>query len=624
MKNILSKSFVAAFASALFVLFLYYQNQNITFFEELENRALSLMYRIRGPAVHDQRIAIIAIDEKSLKELGRWPWPRQYWAEFLSAINKSNPSLLFIDVWFSEHQSPGADLALEKAFKQSHNVLLPIVFELDNPTSHAEISRWAVKVNQNGLLSTAQEPKGVIASIPQFASATKGSGHINVFSDSDGVIRWTPLVIKYRENYYPSLALAAAKEATGAKDIVAEGEDRIKLGDITVQTDENLRMLINYKGPERTYTYYSFADVMRGRVAKSSLTGKFLLVGTTAQGIYDMRVTPVFPSNMPGVEVNANIIDNILHQDSLLRGPLQQLSDIFFIIAAGIIMGLIIPRMKAAFAFPFAAALLLGYGYLAVYLFTRGYWLSTLYPSLSIILSYLSATVVLLFIGEKKIVTIKRIFSNYVSKEVVDELIKHPEKAKLGGELKDITIIFCDLKGFTGYNERHSPGEVVTMLNEYFEAMTECIIKYNGTLDKFLGDGIMAFWNAPLDQPNHPELAVRCALDMLVRFEGLRGKWKSESRELFDFGIGINSGEVIIGNIGVYGRKMDYTIIGDSVNITSRLLEQTRAFNRKIIITKIFFNRVKDIIDAEELGNIILKGKEEPVSLLAVVGLKKP
>jgi adenylate cyclase len=153
--------------------------------------------------------------------------------------------------------------------------------------------------------------------------------------------------------------------------------------------------------------------------------------------------------------------------------------------------------------------------------------------------------------------------------------------------------------------------------------MTACIIKYNGTLDKFLGDGIMAFWNAPLDQANHPELAVRCALDMSVRFEDLRRKWTEEAKEVFDYGISLNAGEVIIGNIGVSGRKMEYTTIGDAVNITSRLLEQTRIFNRKIIITKIYFDRVKDIIDAEELGTIKLKGKEEPVTLLAVVGLKK-
>jgi adenylate cyclase len=238
-------------------------------------------------------------------------------------------------------------------------------------------------------------------------------------------------------------------------------------------------------------------------------------------------------------------------------------------------------------------------------------------------LSYLSATAVRLFTGERKIVEIRRMFSSYVSKKVVDELIKDPEKAKLGGQVKEVTIIFSDLKGFTSYSEKNTPQQVVSTLNEYFAVMAECIIEYNGTLDKFLGDGIMAFWNAPVDQEKHPELALRCALEMSRRFERLQKKWMSESRELLDYGIGINIGDVIVGNVGVSGKKMEYTAIGDTVNVTHRVQDQTRIFKRNIIITEKFFEKIRDIVDTEELGPVTLKGKEEPVTLLAVTGLKR-
>jgi adenylate cyclase len=619
-KKINLLSLLAAILSAVIIILLYYKSS--PFLEELEGRSLGLMFDVRGKKAPDPEIAIIAIDEKSLKEIGRWPWSRKSWAEFIKRVDRYDPRLIILDVWFSERESASADRDLLNALLNSDKVILPIVFEINESTSAPDISDWALDKSSITGTGFFLEGKGVIASLPEFNRAVKQGGHINVSLDTDGTIRWTPLIIRYKEDLYPSLALAASKELANDETLGVVCGERIDLGGATIPVDEYNRMLINYAGQEHTYPYYSLVDVVKGKIEKTSLKNKILLVGASAQGIYDMRVTP-FSSNTPGVEVNANIIDNIRNSSFLVRKPVQRMIDIMFILSAGLLFGLIIPRVRAVLAFPFALSVILGYSALAFFFFTEGYWISTVYPILGMLFAYISSTAVRLFYGERKITEIRRMFASYVTKEIVDELIKNPEKARLGGQIKELTIIFCDLRGFTGYSERHSPGAVVSKLNEYFAAMTECIMKYNGTLDKFLGDGIMAFWNAPLDQENHPELALLCALDMRERFESLRRKWKSESNESWEIGIGINIGEVLVGNIGAPGRKMEYTVIGDNVNITHRIMDLTRGNEGNIIISGSLYKRVKDMVDADEIGDILLKGKEEPVMLISVKGLKK-
>lgn len=619
MKRIHALGFLSAIISSCIILFLYYQE--IPFLERLEGNTLDLMFAVRGQQRPDPAIAIIAIDEKSLGELGRWPWSRRHWSAFLNNVRTLNPRLLILDVWFSEQEAPDVDLGLQNAITASQRAVLPIVFELNSPTSAADIAFQAIPGDLVSGSAPLVEGTGVIASLPAFNRAARGIGHINITPDYDGTIRWTPLLIRHKGHVFPSLALAASRVLLAPEQSAFLLGERIVLGRSDVLTDEASRMLINYTGPPGTYPYHSFVDVMQGRVSADHLRDKILFIGATAQGIYDMRATPYSP-NTPGVEVNATITDNILNRTFLVRRPPDRLFDMVFILAAGGLFGIIIPRVRAAFALPFAVTVAIGYSALAYHFFRNGHWLSTVYPVLSLVFAYLSSSAVRLFAGERRVQEIRKMFSNYVSKQVVDELIRDPEKARLGGQQKEITILFSDLKGFTGFSEKHSPREVVSILNEYFAVMADCIIEYNGTLDKFLGDGIMAFWNAPLDQEKHPELAVRCGLEMARRFARLQERWKRESRELLDFGIGINTGEVIIGNVGVAGKKMEYTAIGDQVNITHRIQDQTRVFQRSIIITGNCFEKVREIVDAEELGPVFLKGKEEAVVIYAVKGLR--
>ena len=213
-------------------------------------------------------------------------------------------------------------------------------------------------------------------------------------------------------------------------------------------------------------------------------------------------------------------------------------------------------------------------------------------------------------------------FSSYVSKRIVDELIKDPSKATLGGDRKEITVLFSDIRGFTSFSEKHQPEEVVKLLNEYLGAMTEIVFDYEGTLDKFVGDAIMALWGAPVGQPDHADRAVRCALAMIERLKQLQAKWAAEGKYVIDIGIGINTGDMVVGNMGAEGKKMDYTVIGDNVNLGARLEGLTRQYNNHIIISEFTYEKVKDIVQVNELGSVTVKGKQKPVRIYDLVGIK--
>jgi adenylate cyclase len=264
-------------------------------------------------------------------------------------------------------------------------------------------------------------------------------------------------------------------------------------------------------------------------------------------------------------------------------------------------------------------------GYLGVvyYLFAaKGLWFNLVYPASALFFGYIGQTAYRFFMEERRARDIRRMFSSYVSKRIVDELIRDPSKAKLGGDRKEITVLFSDIRGFTSFSEKLQPEEVVSLLNEYLGAMTEIVFEHEGTLDKFVGDAIVALWGAPIGQPDHAERGVRCALAMIDRLKKLQDKWKAEGKHVIDIGIGINTGEMVVGNIGAPGKKMDYTVIGDNVNLGARLEGLTRQYNNHIIISEYTYAKVKDAVQAKELGTVTVKGKQKPVVVYDVTGLK--
>lgn len=583
---------VLTFVSALSVIFLYYRQPELL--EGIEERMYDFRFRMRGELKPSGKTAIAAIDEKSIEELGRFPWPRGRFAELVDRLSASGAKAILFDIFFPEGSEPAEDEAFASALGRSGITALPVFFE----------------ISPEGSIG------GVTENIPGLKNASRGPIHINMTPDPDGVVRRTPLAM----GGYPSLSLRGAMDVLGLKSYSQSGR-AITLGEIRIPLDEKGRMLINYTGPDGLYERFSISDVISGKVAAEKLKDKVILVGATAMGIYDLRVTP-FSNNTPGVEVNANIIDNILRGDFIGRGWQETLMDLFFIVFLSFLVSFVILRARPLIALPFVMAVLTGYFFLVFRLFLMGMWVSTVYPALGVVLSYSITASLRFFFLEKSARQIRWMFSSYVSKNIVEELVKNPKLAKVGGQQKLITILFCDLKGYTRFSERYSPQEVVRTLNEYLSEMVDVIMKYDGTLDKFMGDGIMAFWGAPLTQENHAELGVRCALEMTERLQGLHRRWHTEEREPLEAGVGINTGEVIVGNIGVEGKKMEYTAVGDSVNITYRIQNLSREI-KKPVMTESLYERVKDIVEAEHMGSMKIRGREAPLDLYVLTGLKR-
>jgi adenylate cyclase len=617
-----------------------------------EMKSLDLRFRLREalqPEKSDADFAVIAIDEKSIREIGRWPWSRAEMAKLVKIVAEGQPRVIGLDILFSEPETTNLhsliqtfkknyaghspsdrrflkllernerevnpDLQLANAIEHAGNVVLPMALIV--PTTDLSARQQppseppaVLTTSSFGLIKQASmaktflpiEADSVIPPIPLLAERTKALGHGYYQPDRDGVLRWEYLVLKYGDDYYPSFGLQIARVALGLRreEMQLWLGEAVDAGRIRIPTDERGRILINYTGREGAFPTYSATDILHGRLAPDLFQNKIVLVGTTALGTYDLKVTPL-SANLPGVEKNAMVVENIIQDRFLRRTDGMKLLDAMFILLFGGSLWLILPRVSALQGVAVAGCMFIGYLILAQLLFQRyGLWINLLYPTATVAISYTALTALRFMTEERRAKEIRQIFSSYVSPKMVAELVKDPDKAKLGGERKQLTVLFSDVRGFTTFSEQHQPEEVVAMLNEYMKAMTEVIFRWDGTLDKFVGDAIMVFWGAPLDQPQHAELAIRCSLHMRKRLAELQEKWRSEGKEVMEIGIGINSGEMVVGNMGAEGKKMDYTVIGDNVNLGARVESLTRHYNASILITESTYQEIKELVGAQE------------------------
>ena len=598
--------------------------------EELENRMLDLRFRWRGPLVPPEEVVIAAIDEESIARLGRWPWDRDRLAELVRALNRSGADLIVFDIILSEAERH--DAALAEAMDEAGNVLLPIVFAFDGeddrelPPEVADGAYRSVR-NQEAWREFPPITAGkVLVPVPELAAAAMGFGHINMFPERDGILRWEVLAIAHQGKLFPSLPLQAATMRLGIPpdDLILEATRGISVGQRFLPTDVWGRTLIPWYGPGRTFPHFPIAAILAGEVPPEQLAGKIVLVGASAVGIYDLRVTP-FAAAMPGVEKHASIIASILEGRSIRRIALPLRLTV--LLAIGLALALLLSRLRAVGGGVVTATSLALLVAAAHFAFVRqGIWLDLAYPAGGILASFLGITVYNYATEERKARRIKGMFSSYVTERIVNELIRDPQMARLGGSRREVTVLFSDIRGFTTLSERLTPEEVVSQLNEYLGAMTDVIFRWEGTLDKFIGDAIVVFWGAPMPQENHAELATRCALEMSARVKTLQAKWAAAGRAVLEIGIGVNTGEVLVGNIGAEGRKMDYTVIGDHVNLGARVEGLTRTYGAEILITGFTLEKIRDRIAGGALGpirvsgldRVVVKGKEKPVDIYEV------
>jgi len=611
--------------------------------------SLSLIYRfqirnlISKPNV-PENITIVFVDEKSLKEFGRWPWSRSLQAKLIGKVLKDNPKVLAIDILYSEAENKKSDGEMAKVLEPYKDKVV-IAHEFEVPLEQPEEKDvpqgpeppdyfFDNELNVKDLKPSKFIKPGIAVGImPAISEVGQNAklGHAYNYKDIDGKTIWEFLYLKYNDGYYPSLSLQTARIAmniSNEKTILYRGRG-IALGDRMVPFyPKGGKMLINYLGGGLTFHHVSAADVLKGNVEKNIFKDKIVFLGTSAVATHDIINTP-FTANMPGVEKNATVVENILN-NRFIEPPYHVVA-IAVVLLTGILFGLVFSRMKALRASFYSILTILLYLVIAQILFTYyGIRMNIIYPLSNMLIIFTGTTITKYFLEERKAKEIRAMFSSYVSPKIVEILINDPEKAGIGGIRREITVLFSDIRGFTSISEKHSPEEVVAILNEYLSAMTDIVFKWDGTLDKFIGDAILAFWGAPIIQEDHAELAVKCAMNMTAKLDELQKKWEAEGKPRLDIGIGINTGEVLVGNIGAVGKKMDYTVIGDNVNLGSRVESLTKKYNCRILITESTLDKIRASLASHKIGHVsvlgkervVVKGKEKPVGIFELLTLE--
>lgn len=649
----------------------------------LDKQVIDFAMRSRGKILHNNEVAIVAIDTKSIDKFGQWPWKRDIMARLLHELETYyDVKVMGYDVLFSEADTndTSAQNALDLYFQMAarahsnspemvsglRRMRSKIAAEVNNDAKFgAELSKWnnivlgyffftsgsldqirhmtveeldeAAQRIENSEITIVQgaefldeifmyEGQAVEANIPELNSRNALNGFFNVVPDrEDGTIRRMPMVIKYRDKFFPSLDLQMIRLYYGndpIRMVVNQGGvEGFSIGKKWIQTASDGTVMINFRGPAYTFPHYSVYDIIHHNVEKEKLQGKMVLLGATESGIYDLRTTP-FGTAFPGVEVHANLLDNILKDDYLYQSDFIHFMSFLLILFSGLIIGLILTKLRALHGLILSLIYLLGYfaGNLWL-LYNERTWTSFVYI-LGVILTNWFAIVLFKFFGEEKDKRfIKSAFQQYLSPKVIDRLVEDPGMLKLGGEKREITAFFSDVQGFSTISESLSPEELVELLNEYLTAMTDIVMKYDGTVDKFEGDAVIAFFGAPVAYEDHAARACMASLEMQEKLVEMRENWKEQGKHELYVRIGLNTDNVVVGNMGS-AYRMDYTMMGDGVNLAARLEGVNKQYGTYLLISEFTYEAAKDVIEARELDMIRVVGKREPVRIFEVLGRK--
>jgi adenylate cyclase len=478
-------------------------------------------------------------------------------------------------------------------------------------------------------------PKGAeandLALTGAIASETGGGGFFNVIIDPDGVVRQIPLALPYgldsdRANwdFYASIDVQALRLYFGLKNEQTVlhfgdgGVTTIEFGPkLKVRPDAVSRMMVNFHGRARTYPYVSFADAALKKFPAGTFRDKIVLVGASATGIGDLRVTPYGALDFPGVEIHANLIDNILNQQYLVRSAPQVLTDIGMIFLFGIPLGMWLAVVQPRWMV-LGFALLLPFTGIVYWAFLHGWWLNFIVPALFTLVPNVSLVALYrVLIEEQEKRKVRGAFQQYVSPEVIRRLLADPERVK--PRKTPVTVLFSDIRGFTSISESLDAQELAELLNTYLTEMTRIIFRHQGTLDKYIGDAVMAIWGAPFDEPGHPTRCCEAALDMLARLSNLQKDWREQGMPVLDIGIGINTGIASVGNMGS-ALRYGYTAMGDTVNLASRLEGLNKEYGTRIIISESTYIALQcEGVVTRELDLIRVKGKAVPVTIYEIL-----
>jgi adenylate cyclase len=614
------------------------------------------------PLVHPD-IALVGINDASIRDLeeltgGRWPWPRVFHTGVVNFLKRGGARVIVFDVAFTEREreatyqvagqpwtSKESDAALADAVKDAGNVImLADAVELGRSGLEHVQRPWTAPAYR---LNDSIEERPIIGlPYPELADASHGFGHNVGILDDDGPARRVLPFIRNGGRYMPALGVAAALAYQGypPHEVALDGAT-LRLGDRRIplltadvvspidrsRTHTQLTMLINYRAPGHVngaspYPFYAAADILKSDsqlagnekpdIDPAAFRNKIVFVGLTASGLLDVFSTPFGDVPLPGIQLHASVADSIL-SDRFLR-PAPRSWTPLATGAAAILVAVLTVTLPLWGAVAASLALAVGWSAGSVAAFAGGLWLPLVVPVAGMLIALFSGTAYRYFVEDAEKRKVSRLFGRYVSRDVYKQLMSNPNLAELGGARREMSVLFSDLRGFTTITENGDPEELVRQLNEYFTRMVDIVFRNGGTVDKFVGDMVMALFGAPVDDVDHADAAVSAAVEMVRALGELNARWAAEGRVQLDIGVGVNSGDMIAGNIGS-SAIMSYTVIGDNVNLGSRLESLNKEYRTRIIISEATRSRLTKAFELRPLGGVVVKGKTKPVDIFEVV-----
>lgn len=710
----------------------------LEFFRLIEYKAYDWRFQLRGEMQPGNDVVILAIDEKSIEELGRWPWPRKIFAKAYENLAKDGAAVIANDVIFSEPDPNDAAVQAIDNLRESYTTsglrnpnVLPdnfseifskIINELDgeqeeqarsevagvreslqraamdyverNRSFYNELRKAAVGGNDQALADVvARYPQiilgyffymnrteveglseedyhrgleyldktqlnvktfqvkgaapetvplgkirgtiGLRQNVASLADAATYLGYFNAEQDSDGVIRSYLTTLRYEDKLFPSLALSAVsaffdqvnQQPAGTSRPLVIYEEGVGARSLeipawpSIPVDEQGRLLINYYGPQKMLPHYSFVDAVQGSFEPGTFKDKIVVVGSTAIAVYDLRPTP-FQRNYPGVEIHATVIDNLLQGNYMQPADgFMQAVEVGIILLLAIVLGIALPRMSAWTGAALTVAAAVGLFAANFYYFEQGFWLNLIYPMITLGFCYAGITVYRYATEERQKKQIKDAFGLYLHPAMVDQVAQNPNQLKLGGERRELTAFFSDIAGFSSFSEKMEPEDLVSFLNEYLTEMTEILQGYDATVDKYIGDAIVAFFGAPLPFDDHAVKACHATLDMQKRLDELRQKWDAQGLPQVHQRIGLNTGQMVVGNMGS-STRFNYTMMGDAVNLAARLESGAKQYGVEKMIGEETERQARHAVETRYLDKLVVKGRTKPVTVFELIAKK--
>jgi adenylate cyclase len=643
----------------------------IPILERFEAILYDARLRLTMPRTVDDRIVILDIDEKSLQEReqggeGHWPWPRHRIALLMDKLfDKYGIAVVGFDVVFAERDESSGIRVLEQLAERELKTVsgfLPVLEKIKPQLNYDEIfasrikgrnvvlgytfsSDAADRAPKKGFLPTAVLAQdtfkgrnigitswnGYTANLDVLQKAAATAGHFNPWLDDDGVTRRVPMLAEYQGEYYEPLSLAIVRTLMGFPPIVPDfldksvsqdyaGLEELKVGRLRIPVDERVSTLVPYRGERGSFKYIPIVDVLNERVPLNDLKGKIAIIGTSAPGLLDLRATPV-GSAYPGVEVHANLIAGILDQNIKHKPPYAAGAEFVLLLFAGLVMTLLLPFVSPFKGTVTALIVLLGMIAINVVLYDTAHIVLPLAAGLAMILVLFTFNMAYgYFVEARGKRQITGLFGQYVPPELVDEMSKDPEKFSMEGESREMTVLFTDVRGFTTISEGLDPKALSLLMNEFLTPLTEVIYRHRGTIDKYMGDCIMAFWGAPLLDPMHARNGILAALEMQRTLKSLQPQFRARNWPEIHIGVGLNTGRMSVGNMGSRIR-LAYTVMGDAVNLASRLEGIAKEYGADIIVGQDTKAAVTDLV-YREIDRVRVKGKDVAVTIYEPLGLE--